>query len=76
MLLIQICYVRLPILQFYFFSQIVAANQNEGGNVDVDQILQTFTGKQQGGLTSLFDTLAGSLGKKVKLQFHRQIGTL
>ena len=44
----------------------VAANQNEaGGNnegLDMDQLLQKFTGKQQGGLTQLFDTLAGSIG--------------
>ena len=33
--------------------------------MDVDQLLQTFTGKQQGGLTNLFDTLAGSLGNQL-----------
>ena len=33
-----------------------------GGGLDVDQLLQTFTGRQQGGLTSLFSTLSGSLG--------------
>lgn len=32
------------------------------GGLDVDQLLQTFTGRQQGGLTNLFSTLAGSLG--------------
>jgi len=33
-----------------------------GGGVDVDSVMQMFTGKQQGGLTSLFTNLAGSLG--------------
>ena len=48
-------------------------NQNEAegegdgggtGGFDVDQLLQSFTGKQQGGLTNLFETLSGSLSKK------------
>ena len=46
----------------------INANQNEsgaasGGGLDVDSMLQSFTGKQQGGLTDLFGNLAGSLGK-------------
>ena len=47
----------------------INANQNEagasgaGGGLDVDTLLQSFTGKQQGGLTDLFGNLAGSLGK-------------
>lgn len=41
-----------------------AEGQGEGAGkgFDVDQLLQSFTGKQQGGLTNLFDTLSGSLG--------------
>ena len=45
----------------------ITANQNEAGangsgGLDVDTLLQSFTGKQQGGLTDLFGTLAGGLG--------------
>ena len=42
----------------------ITANQNEAGangsgGLDVDTLLQSFTGKQQGGLTDLFGSLAG-----------------
>ena len=43
----------------------INAGQNEAGAngaLDVDTLLQSFTGKQQGGLTDLFGNLAGSLG--------------
>jgi len=39
-----------------------AEGANAGGGLDVDSLMQVFSGKQQGGLTSLFTTLAGSLG--------------
>ena len=66
----QVYYCNLD--YFYFIlggiDAITNENDAEGGGgagtgFDVDQLLQSFTGKQQGGLTNLFDTLSGSLSK-------------
>jgi hypothetical protein len=38
------------------------AGGGDPGGLDVGNLMQVFTGRQQGGLTSLFGSLAGSLG--------------